>query len=62
MAECIKENGSITIWKVWVFILGQMGVDMKESIKMIKSTVMVSILGLIKEDIRVCGLRVNNMA
>lgn len=42
-------------------ILGLMGEDMKVNIKMIKNTVMVFILGLIKDNIKEYGIRGNSM-
>jgi hypothetical protein len=62
MADNTKVNGLITIWKAWVFILGLMAEGMKVSIRMIKNTGLVSIYGQTKDNIKVNGLGVNNMA
>jgi hypothetical protein len=47
MEENTKVNGLIIIWRVWEFTPGKMEEDMKESIKMIRSMVMVYIHGQI---------------
>lgn len=61
MEDNTKESGLITIWKVWECILGLMVEDMKESIKMIKSTVMVFTFGQIKDNIKDIGLEESSM-
>jgi hypothetical protein len=61
MVENIRENGLITTWRVWVYILGLMVEDMRVNIKMIKNMVMVFIHGPTKEDTKECGSEVNNM-
>ena len=45
MVESMKEIGKIIIWMAMVLILGKMDVNMKDSIKKIRNTVMEFIHG-----------------
>jgi hypothetical protein len=57
----MKENGKITIWKELESMCGTMVVDMRVSIKMIKSMVLVSIHGLTADAMKATGTKANNM-
>ena len=60
MAESSMDNGKIMIWKVLAYISGVMDVDMRDNTIMIRNVVMVSIIGLMGEDMKGGGTRENN--
>ena len=62
MVVFTMDNGLTTKWKDKERLLGVMGVDMKETTKMIKSMVMVLLSGLTVENISENGAKANNMA
>jgi len=62
MAENMKVNGRITIWKVLAFTYGTMAENTKDNIEMIRNTVMVFILGLMADAMKGVGGKVNSMA
>ena len=57
----MKENGKITIWKVWEYMFGTMEENTKVNIKMIKSMALVAIHGLMADFMRDAGGRESNM-
>lgn len=57
----MKENGQTITWKVLECISGQTEGSLKENTKMIRSKVMGSTDGLIRENIRGTGLMENSM-
>ena len=61
MAVSTTVNGSITRWKAKVPSLGVTEEDMKETTRMIKSTGMVHLSGLMAGSTSVTGAKVNNM-
>lgn len=62
MAENIKVNGLITIWRELESTLGQMVEDTKVNIKMIKSMALVSTPGKIIECTRDIGSKESSTA
>lgn len=61
MVVFTMDNGLITRWKDKVLLHGVMAEDMRETIKMIKSMVMVLLSGQTAESTSVNGARANNM-
>jgi hypothetical protein len=55
-------NGKITIWKVSVYTSGLMVEDTKDSTIMIRKVAMVFIVGQMVANMKVGGIKVNNMA
>ena len=57
----IRGNGKTMLWKAKVYILGQMGGSIKESIRLIKKKDMESTYGRMVENIKDSGAMVRNM-
>lgn len=54
-------NGKTMIWRELAFIFGQMVEDMKGNIITIKKMDLEHIIGLMEENTRVGGIKVNSM-
>ena len=61
MEEFTKENGLTIKWRVRVFSLGVMDVDMLDNTRTIRNMVMVPLNGQMVENILVTGFKENNM-